>query len=59
VLGNANDNVRHRRRARRYNFIATDEIYNSYDTFLRLDDLKKQEFSTRNERLIEELRQLS
>jgi len=55
VLGGANDNVRHRRRAKRYNFIATDDLYNSYDTFLRLDDLKKEEFISRNERLIAEL----
>lgn len=59
VLGNENDNVRHRRRAKRYNFIATDDIYNSYDTFLRLDDLKKQEFSSRNERFLEELQKLT
>lgn len=58
VLGGANDNVRHRRRARRYNFIATDELYNSYDTNLRLDDLKKQEFTTRSERVIAEFGRL-
>lgn len=50
VLGGANDNIRHRRRAKRYNFIALDDIYNSYDTLLRLDDLKKEEFLNRDER---------
>jgi DNA replication protein DnaC len=55
VLGGANDNIRHRRRAKRYNFIASDDIYNSYDTLLRLDDLKKEEYITRGEKLISEL----
>lgn len=51
VLGGANDNIRHRRRSKRYNFIARDDIYNSYNTLLRLDDLKKEEFLNRSERL--------
>lgn len=55
ILGGANDKVRHRRRSKRYNFVQTKEIRDSYDTMKRLDDLKKEDFIGKEEKLIKKL----
>lgn len=58
ILGGANDQVRHRHRSKRYNFVQTDKIRDSFDTLKRLDDLQKVDFVSDENRKLQQIKDM-